>query len=338
MATSHHPILQENHQSRQTQTMNTSSTTRRRSSKNAQKKKKPPQRGMGVEQLERLRVQEQLKNSNIHIDGTHHQYLSSNNFPNFSSSASATVATGGVGVGVDSGIYSNPILNSSPLFQFPKSIVSPSNDFFVQQKVVNTGFIGSSATTVPTGPSIAFGNQSQIDLYRFVNPNSNNGKSKEIPHLFSNNNSCFSDRCSSCNKKKRVINGDEMNISMENMIREKEVSGTKSFFQNPYSLPSSRLEKAVEIVAIHRKGNSSLSSDEGVVMEYDFFSEKNGNTNHTSCLGKTMKMMSANNSPESSSVAAAMGNINGESSSVTTISWATDTPTSSIDLSLKLSF
>ncbi|PHU04242.1 hypothetical protein BC332_25064 [Capsicum chinense] len=334
MATSHHPILQENHQSRQTQTMNTSSTTRRRSSKNAQKKKKPPQRGMGVEQLERLRVQEQLKNSNIHIGGTHHQYLSSNNFPNFSSSASATG-----GVGVDSGIYSNSILNSSPLFQFPKSIVSPSNDFFVQQKVVNTGFIGSSATTVPTGPSIAFGNQSQIDLYRFVNPNSNNGKSKEIPNLFSNNNSsCFSDRCSSCNKKKRMINGDEMNISMENMIREKEVSGTKSLFQNPYSLPSSRLEKAVEIVAIHRKGNSSLSSDEGVVMEYDFFSEKNGNTNHTSCLGKTMKMMSANNSPESSSVAAPMGNINGESSSVTTISWTTDTPTSSIDLSLKLSF
>lgn len=40
-----------------------------------------------------------------------------------------------------------------------------------------------------------------------------------------------------------MINGDEMNISMENMIREKEVSGTKSFFQNPYSLPSSRLEK-----------------------------------------------------------------------------------------------
>lgn len=102
-------------------------------------------------------------------------------------------------------------------------------------------------------------------------------------------------------------------------------------------------------MAIHRKGSSSaLSWDEGaVMMEYDFFPEKissKNTNNYKSCFEKEATMRSAYNSPESSSFAAAeaaAGNIiNGEASSVTTISWAADTtttPTSSIDLSLKLS-
>lgn len=82
-------------------------------------------------------------------------------------------------------------------------------------------------------------------------------------------------------------------------------------------------------------------------MEYDFFPAKHGskNSNNYTCFAKEATMMSAYNSPESSSIAAAAattaGNINGEASSVTSVSWAADTttttPTSSIDLSLKLS-
>ncbi|MCD7471571.1 hypothetical protein HAX54_012069 [Datura stramonium] len=346
----HHQIVKP-----QAETMNlqTAATGRRRSSKNSQKKKKQPQRGMGVEQLERLLMQDQIKNTIVH--GHHHQYYSNNNFQNFTTLSSFTAAGGGASASVssaavavaDPGIYSNSILNSSPVLQFPKLSVSP-NDSFVQQKLIGSGSTG------PTGPAVAFGDQlmisshghhqfqSQMGLYGFATskPAGQVEKPKElssIPNLFSSNSSCFSDRCRSCNKKKRMINGEEMNIHMEDMIREKEDSGTKPFL-HPYSIPS-RLEKGVEIVAIHRKGSSS---EEGaVVMEYEFFPEKSRSTNNTSCFGRMM-MMSTNNSSESSSVAAAtaaVGNIiNGETSSVTTISWAdTTTPTSSIDLSLKLS-
>ncbi|WMV39787.1 hypothetical protein MTR67_033172 [Solanum verrucosum] len=342
----HHPIPQENHQ-----TMNQTATGgRRRSSKNGQKKKKQPQRGMGVEQLERLRVQDQIKNSTIH--GVHHnQYYSNNNFPNFTPLSSFTGAgSASASAGADPGIYSNSILNSSPVLQFPKLCAVSPNDFFMQQKVVNTGFIGSGSTNqlmVSSHDHHQF--QSQMNLYGFASSKPSTEKSKELypmPNLFSSNNSCFSDRCRSCNKKKRMINGEEISIHTEDMIREKEDSGTMPFLHS-YTLPS-HLQKGVEIVAIHRKGSSSaLSWDEGaVVMEYDFFPEKissKSTNNYKSCFEKEATMMSAYNSPESSSfAAAAAGNIiNGEASSVTTISWAADTttttPTSSIDLSLKLS-
>ncbi|KAK4342025.1 hypothetical protein RND71_037841 [Anisodus tanguticus] len=193
-----------------------------------------------------------------------------------------------------------------------------------------------SATVVNNGSSstVAFGNQlissQNMSLYGF--PTSSKPiteKSKELssmPNFMSNSNkSCFSDRCLSCNKKKRMINGEDTIIHMENMIRE----------NNHFGIKPSRIEKGVDIVAIHRKGGSS---DEGaVVMEYEFFPEKNGSKNtNTSCFGK---IISNNSSPQSSSVAAAVGNINGEASCVTTISWVDTitTPTSSIDLSLKLS-
>ncbi|KAL3333432.1 hypothetical protein AABB24_033483 [Solanum stoloniferum] len=330
----HHPIPQENHQ-----TMNQTATGgRRRSSKNGQKKKKQPQRGMGVEQLERLRVQDQIKNSTIH--GVHHnQYYSNNNFPNFTPLSSFT-GGGSASAGADPGIYNNSILNSSPVLQFPKLCAVSPNDFFMQQKVVNTGFIGSSSTNqlmISSNDHHQF--QSQMNLNGFATSKPSTEKSKELypmQNLFSSNNSCFSDRCRSCNKKKRMINGEEIGIHMEDMIREKEDSGTKPLLHS-YTSPS-HLQKGVEIVAIHRKGSSSvLSLDEGaVMMEYDFFPEKissKSTNNYKSCFEKEATMMSAYNSPESSSfAAAAAGNIiNGEASSVTTIS------TSSIDLSLKLS-
>ncbi|NP_001335302.1 SPOROCYTELESS/NOOZLE-like protein [Solanum lycopersicum] len=341
----HHPIPQENHQT----TNQTSTGGRRRSSKNGQKKKKQPQRGMGVEQLERLRVQDQMKNSTIHGVHHNHQYYSNNNFPKLTPVSSFT---GGGSASADPGNYSNSILNSSPVLQFPKLCAVSPNDFFMQQKVVNTGFIGSSSTNqlmISSHDHHQF--QSQMNLYGFATSKPSTEKSKELypmPNLFSSNNSCFSDRCRSCNKKKRMINGEEISVHMEDMIREKEDSGTKPLLHS-YSLPSHQ-QKGVEIVAIHRKGSSSaLSSDEGaVMMEYDFFPEKisSKSTNtYKSCFENEATMMSAYNSPESSSfaaAAAAAGNIiNGEASSVTTISWAADTtttsPTSSIDLSLKLS-
>ncbi|KAJ8532410.1 hypothetical protein K7X08_012333 [Anisodus acutangulus] len=315
MATSFH--FHSDHQTIPTVKMNNqTATVRKRSSKNVEKKKKQPQRGMGVEQLERLRMQDTIKNSI-----PHHQYYS-NNFPNFTTLSPFTGTISATASVADPGIY-NSILNSSP--QFPILCVSP--DFCVQQKVVNNG---SSST-------VAFGNQlissQNMSLYGF--PTSSKPiteKSKELssmPNFMSNSNkSCFSDRCLSCNKKKRMINGEDTNIHMENMIRE----------NNHFGIKPSRIEKGVDIVAIHRKGGSSSSSDEGaVVMEYEFFPEKNGSKNtNTSCFGK---IISNNSSPESSSVAAAVVNINGEASCVTTISWVDTitTPTSSIDLSLKLS-
>ncbi|CAN4102829.1 unnamed protein product [Withania somnifera] len=338
----HHPILQENHQPKQAQAMNQIARGRsRRSSKKVQKKKKQPQRGMGVEQLERLRVQDQIKNSTIH--GHNHQYYSTN-FPNFTSATATAIAAV-----ADPGIYSNSILNSSPILQFPQYCVSP-NDLFVQQKVVNTGLIGSSTSTVPpTVPAVAFRDQFSHD-HHFYSQTSQSGfatsklisteKPKELyssmPNLFSsNNNSYFSDHCRSCNKKKRVINGEEISMSM---ITGKEDLGTKPLLQYPYTI-----QKGVEIVAIHTKGSSFAHEEGAVVMEYDFFPEKNGssrNNSNTSCFANKMMMMSTNNSPETSSAAAA-GNI-GEGSSVTTITWGADTtittPTSSIDLSLKLSY
>ncbi|KAJ8542963.1 hypothetical protein K7X08_005486 [Anisodus acutangulus] len=321
---------------------NQTATGRKRSSKNVQKKKKQPQRGMGVEQLERLRMQDTIKKT------IPHQYYS-NNFYNFTTlspfngTISATASATHV---ADPGIY-NSILNSSPVLQFPKLCVT--TDFFAQQKVVNnSGLIGSSSTvTGPTGPAVAFGNQlissydhqfqsQNMGLYGFATNFKPSEQSKEpssMPNFMnSNNKSCFSERCLSCNKKKRTINGKDMSIHMDHMVRENENFGKKPLLR-------SRIEKGVEIVAFQRKGGSSSTSEEGpVVMKYDFFPEKSGSntTNNTSCF---WKIMSNNSSPESSSVAAAVGNINGEASCVTTISWADTitTPTSSIDLSLKLS-
>ncbi|XP_059285322.1 uncharacterized protein LOC132038656 [Lycium ferocissimum] len=334
----HHPInlISQDHQTKPTQKMIQTATGRKRSSKNIQKKKKQPQRGMGVAQLERLRMQDHIKNTT-----SHHQYFSTN-FLNF------TTASASVAAVADPGIY-NSILNSSPVFpQFPKLCVSP--DFFVQQKVVNTGVIGSSNTTRPA-MSFGFGNQlvsshdhqfqsQNMGLCGFPTSSKASEKSKELSSMpnfkNTNNKSCFFDRCLSCNKKKRMINGEDMNIHMEDMIRENQSDfGTKPLFQPCRPIPT-RLQKGVEIVAIHRKGSSSLSDEGAVVMEYDFFLDKSGSkiSTNTSCFGK----MISTKSSESSSVVA-VGNNNGEASCVTTISW-TDTittPTSSIDLSLKLS-
>lgn len=197
----------ENHQTQQAQAMNQTSTGRRRSGRNGQKKKKVPQRGMGVEQLERLRVQDQIENSTIHV-GHHHQYYSNNNFPNFTplsaytggGSASAAIATA---ANDPPGIYSNSILNSSPVLQFPKLCPVRPNDFFMQQKVVNTGLIGSTSTNQLMISSHDHQFQSPMGLYGFASSKPSTEKSKElysVPNLFSSNNSCFSDRCRSCNK------------------------------------------------------------------------------------------------------------------------------------------
>lgn len=211
MATSLQFLSDHHHQpeNHQPQAMNQTAAGRRRSSKNDQKKKKQPQRGMGVEQLERLRVQEQIKNSTIHVG--HNQYYANSSFPNFtplssftgggsgSSASAAAVPT----AGANPGIYSNSILSSSPVLQFPKLCVNP-NDFFMQQNVVNTGIIGSSSKNqvmIPSHDHHQF--QSQMDLYGFASSKPSTEKSKElysVPNLFSSNNSCFSDRCRSCNK------------------------------------------------------------------------------------------------------------------------------------------
>ncbi|OIT35934.1 PREDICTED: uncharacterized protein LOC109242720 [Nicotiana attenuata] len=328
-------ISQEDHHQTKAsaETMNQQITGRSRRSKGGAnksltQKKKQSQRGMGVEKLERLRLQELISSK------------------------------------------------TSPLDQFPKlygavnQVMAP--DFLLHQRVANC--------TVPYGSStygsapVTFGDQlvisghdqfqTQMGLNGFatnskpsqcihaVNPTEKSKELSSLKNLMSIKSSCFSDRCSSCNKKKRMINGDDMGrsnteagiVHMENVIGENQYFGTKPLL-HPFSIPS-HLEKGVEIVAIHRKGNSSSPfSEEGLVMEYEFFpTEKSGRSNTTSYFENDMmmkKMMAT--SSESSSVAAAAAVGNGEASCVTTISWVdttttTTTPTSSIDLSLKLSF
>ncbi|XP_016467286.1 uncharacterized protein LOC107789918 [Nicotiana tabacum] len=322
-------ISQEDHQQTKAsaETMNQQITGRSRRSKGGAnksltQKKKQSQRGMGVEKLERLRLQELISSK------------------------------------------------TSPLDQFPKlyggvnQVMAP--DFLLHQRVANS--------TVPYGSStygsapMAFGDQliisghdqfqTQMGLNGFatnskelITPTEKSKELSSLPNLMSIKSSCFSHRCSSCNKKKRMINGDDMGrsnieagiIHMENVIGENQYFGTKPLL-HPFSIPS-HLEKGVEIVAIHRKGNSSSPlSEGGLVMEYEFFpTEKSGRSNTISCFENDMmmkKMMTT--SSESSSVAAAATVGNGEASCVTTISWVdtatTTTPTSSIDLSLKLSF
>ncbi|XP_009616175.1 uncharacterized protein [Nicotiana tomentosiformis] len=313
---------QDHHQTKPSaETMNQQTGRSRRSKGGANKsltqKKKQSQRGMGVEKLERLRLQELISSK------------------------------------------TNPL-------QFPKlyggvnQVMAP--DFLLHQRVANSGSSTYGPAHVTFGDQLISGHdqfQTQMGLNGFATskPNqlfhavSHTEKSKELsslPNLMSIKSSCFSDRCSSCNKKKRIINGEDMGrsnteagiVHMENVLGENQYFGTKPLL-HPFSIPS-HLEKGVEIVAIHRRGNSSLSSEGGLVMEYEFFpTEKSGRSNTTSYVENDMmmkKMMTT--SSESSSVAAAVGN--GEASCVTTISWVdtttTTTPTSSIDLSLKLSF
>ncbi|GAU42479.1 hypothetical protein TSUD_100910 [Trifolium subterraneum] len=107
--------------------------------------------------------------------------------------------------------------------------------------------------------------------------------------------------------------------------------GFLGFMNQPKSsisaYPTQNLDECVEVVAVHRKGNSSLGSGR-VFMEYDFFHEKDGKVNTTTTLAKDL-FPTATNSLGFGSCEA--------SSSITAASYGdTSIGYDSIDLSLRL--
>ncbi|KAL2476158.1 Uncharacterized protein Adt_36894 [Abeliophyllum distichum] len=272
-------------------------------------KKKRPQRGMGVAQLEKLREQEG-RNQTLSISPASFSNLTVMN-PN--SVPVQYAKLGGFGT-VNGGVGQIGLNQNQSLFGFQEqmgnSSVLVSNHFQVDPFGVG-------------GSNLSFG---------LKNASENSKELSSTP----NSVKCYYEHCNVCHKKKRV-NGEILGCSRSGMYMQMPPIGNCDFLglnvgdnesinqenqevgiQAPivplagYSVRN--CQPGVEVVAFHRKGNSS-SGNGTVLMEYDFFP---GNGGSRSTCNNELALMNLGGNSEPSSQG-------GETSS-------------SIDLSLKLSY
>ncbi|KAL3850787.1 hypothetical protein ACJIZ3_012669 [Penstemon smallii] len=257
---------------------------RRKPKGGEEKKKKTPQRGMGVEKLERQRVEEMLKKM---AEPTHNLQtcLNTNHI------MGTTTAAGHMGLNQNQTSYLGFHGSVSDRFQ---------TDHF--------GIGGSSSTT-------SFHSSSIPDPLNFI---------------------------SSCHKKKKVNNAENLGVRPEMYMRmysdqagflglnvgdnQKIINHTT---KQPPLVPQQgchNVRSTRPVVAVHRKG-----SEEGntrVVMEYEFFP------------GGRKDCCNNNNNNEDDELVM-MGNSEGSTCTTSCVgfdAFSTSTSTSSIDLSLKLSY
>ncbi|CAH1444486.1 unnamed protein product [Lactuca virosa] len=133
-----------------------------------QKKNKQPQRGMGVEQLERLRLQERWKKM-TEVPSLHHPFA----LPGFSSSSCTTVPN------QNTGVQFRPAQGAAPAMLFHGIGIHGTNLFSTAEHVMD--------------PSVNVG-------FRFDN-------SKELSSIPNYVVKCASDGCGVCHKKKRIHGG-----------------------------------------------------------------------------------------------------------------------------------
>ncbi|PIN23047.1 hypothetical protein CDL12_04228 [Handroanthus impetiginosus] len=254
-------------------------------------KKKQPQRGMGVEKLERLRLQERWKKMTEINTASQGFTVPTASFADPTLiSASAPLQISKVG-GFGAPNVAQMGLNPKP------------NQIYLQgfQGQVGVGGLGSDHR------------QLQTDLFGIGGLNDSgflgknvNGISKELP---SNPNvvKCYSQHCNACHKKKKV-NGENLgsgrvrpdmyvqmcdlgdcgflglNIGDNQSIinQENQALRTKAPFVPQLGYAVGNGKQGVEVVAVHRKGSSSSSSEGGnhVLMEYDFFSSGRDDCDH----------------------------------------------------------
>ncbi|KAI3497052.1 hypothetical protein L1887_39433 [Cichorium endivia] len=191
-----------------------------------QKKNKQPQRGMGVEQLERLRLQERWKKM-TEVPSQHPFAL-----PSFNSSVAFTTSCSTV---PSTGVQFRHVQASAPppamLFH---GIGIHGANLFSSDHVVDPSLIGSS--------NLGF---------RFEN-------SKELSSI-PNYVKCASDGCGVCHKKKRIHGGS--NACSVNPFRN--FSGNNTVVEMIDASKTRRYSGQVtEVMSVHRTGGSSLTEYE----------------------------------------------------------------------------
>ncbi|KAK7401867.1 hypothetical protein VNO78_13697 [Psophocarpus tetragonolobus] len=283
--------------------------------------KKPPQRGLGVAQLERLRIQESWKKMSEGCSGGILQVPTLHDQQQLFQCHPPVFASGGVPVR-----YGAPSPNLG--FQFQCS----------QQHVINGGNTIGGGWILPNRVGCSYGSGPPLLL---GTPLETSKELSSIPNLHSQP-ECFD----FCLKKTRF---NEDNEKGSNTRREKpldiwpngrdflgfmpqssapSLAGETSDFYNKlvkndsasaYACSTHNLDECVEVVAVHRRGNSVSGR---VFMEYEFFPGKDGR-------GTTSKELEL---PTIGSVSIG----DGEASSIAAATYG-DSASNSIDLSLKLS-
>ncbi|KAI3457527.1 hypothetical protein Pfo_014190 [Paulownia fortunei] len=293
----------------------------------AGQKKKQPQRGMGVEKLERLRLQERWKKM-TEINTTNNQ-----------------------GFSIPAASFSDPVLtNASVPVQLSKlgGFGAPNvGQMGLNHNQSYLGFHGQ------TGVGGFASDQLQTDLFG-IGCKSNSGfLGKNVTgiskELSSNPNvvKCYSEHCNACHKKKKV-NGEnlgsgrvrsDMYMQMCNvgdcgflglnigdnqnvMNQENRGLGTKAPLVPQVGYAVGNGKQGVEVVAVHRKKGSSSSEGGSVLMEYEFFPSGKGCCRSDSHNDELVMMKLVGGSETSSSSSSMAG---------------FDAP-NCIDLSLKLSY
>ncbi|CAK9160173.1 unnamed protein product [Ilex paraguariensis] len=313
---------------------------RKKSKSNETTQKKQPQRGMGVAQLERLRMQEWKKMTQTTPQTPLHSMNLQNNVFLPSSFAGPSAMAG---VPIQFAKYGGyGVMNG-----FGQSSLSQTLSL---QRLGHGGFHG------PVGGSSVSGlvsDQFELDPYGVGAPNSSFlvGNAVETSKELSSmpNIKGFSEHCGVCHKKKRM-NGENLGCKgVRNMsaarspingcsfagfnaeTKQNKSEGSQDFFMKAFGqagYADQNTGKELEVVAVHRK--ESLGG-RGMFMEYEFLPGNGGR-------GTSFKELTSLGS-ESSSVNAAVGG--GEASCVTATTSSTDVgldASTSIDLSLKLSY
>ncbi|KAK4398430.1 hypothetical protein Sango_1318500 [Sesamum angolense] len=238
-------------------------------------KKRQPQRGMGVEKLERLRMQERWKKM-TEINTTNQGFTTSFSDPALINASSIPVQISKLGG------FGAPTV--------PQMGLSQSQSYLGFHGQVGVGGLGSDQL------------HHQTDLFGigclnnsgFVGKNVS-GISKELSST-PNAVNCYSEHCSACHKKKKVnpenwgggraVRSDiytqmcnvgdcgflGLNIGdNQNIINRENHQGLGT---KPPSVPHLQVgngKQGVEVVAVHRKGSGGWEGGSQVLMEYEFF-------------------------------------------------------------------
>ncbi|KAJ7981672.1 Protein SPOROCYTELESS like [Quillaja saponaria] len=305
--------------------------TRGRKSSNSRGPKKQPQRGLGVAQLERLRLHDRWKKMTeipplAQQNEPDHQLLQYQNTPILPFTtvtnpfASVPVHYGAANYGVSHG--SQPVINGTTVGLLGQMIGNRggfcgvngggscsaiNGGFLVTNQVgqmVETYEVGAQGSTVLTGNSF----ETSKEL-------------SSMPKLH-----CVSDRCNVSFKKKRWnmmnnVSGSDF-LGLSSAQAPNFITQPSDFTTIASSYGARNLDQHVEVMAVHWKGNSEGGR---VFMEYEFFPAAGKNGRVIGTCSKGLEIL-----PREASVAEG-----GEASSITPTTYG-DSSSNSIDLSLKL--
>ncbi|KAL7131070.1 hypothetical protein ABFS83_13G175200 [Erythranthe nasuta] len=304
-------------------TVRRTSGRKKQPNKGSEKIKKQPQRGMGVEKLERLRLQKRWEKMTQPPTANHHHHA---NF-NIINTAAATPFSDPVNLfgsansllPVRFGGYGAPIVGHMGL--------NPNPNPNPTQQSYHLGFHGQTAGVVGLAPDF-FTKNVNLMIH-------NKEQLSSSPNVFLN---CYSEHCNSCHKKKKVINSENSGrVTRPDIYTNSGDYGFLGLSIGDNNQNSTGHEtQGVEVVAVHKSSTRSEGGRSTLLMEYEFFPAGKGY-----CAGSGGGSDSSNNDDDE--LAAVMKMAAGGSETTTTSSSSTMAATGFqtsdfIDLSLKLSY